>query len=202
MSVIVPMPRVTLLWLGPAAWTDHIVLHNDAVRQYQQAIPSQRAYRQRPSNYHIAAVTICSVFVERSFAGSYAAHSEMLLTEKGRRKGTESEQCDNEAFSILKKTQATRRGLWQRQPLHISLHGSSATDWHGQRHDDSHELRALYSVWYAKAPVRHRWWQWDWEKSLSALYLTFRVSKTTNRLLSTDAIYNGPVHVCLHFLEI
>jgi len=28
-------------------------------------------------------------------AGSYAAHSEMLRTEKGRKKGTESAQRDN-----------------------------------------------------------------------------------------------------------
>ena len=45
-------------------------VHNDTVHQYQQAIPLQRAYRQHPSNYHRAAVTICSAIVEsRSNSG-------------------------------------------------------------------------------------------------------------------------------------
>jgi len=65
MLVTLPMPWVTYLQLGLAAWADRIMFHNDDVRQYQQAIPLQRAYRQRPSNYHMAAVTLCSVIVER-----------------------------------------------------------------------------------------------------------------------------------------
>ena len=75
-------------------------LNNDAVRQYQQAIPLQQAYRHATpvqSNYHIAAVTIiCSVIVEST--RERPVHTQRTVKcfklRIEMRKGTENAQRD------------------------------------------------------------------------------------------------------------